>query len=429
MSKTDTPELISKLARAGGSEGALLHFLLENIPVKIYFKDTESRFIRVSRAMAQLFGYTSGYELLGKTDFDLFTPEHAEPAFADEQQVMRTGIPITDKVEKETLPNGEVRWAMTTKMPLRNSRGEIIGTCGISQDATAQKRLEEALEKTNHELREHQRQLERALADLDQANKNLQAMQQQLLEAEKMQALSRFAYGVAHEVRNPLNTLHMGVECLSGLPGNTEGSTQQIVLQEMKTAVHRADAVIKTLMETISPSDTAMEERDPPRLLEQVLAGLETELQSREIQVRTELAPDLPPLRVDAAKIEQVFLGLVTNSIDAMPEGGELTIRMGRKILSPEDIGREAGSRSAEKYLAGHPAVIVEIEDTGRGLPPDVRPKIFDPFFTTKETGHGTGLGLTVCRKFIELHRGILLVSNRGDRSGVRATILLPITT
>jgi signal transduction histidine kinase len=102
---------------------------------------------------------------------------------------------------------------------------------------------------------------------------------------------------------------------------------------------------------------------------------------------------------------------------------------MGRKILSPEDIGREAGSRSAEKYLAGHPAVIVEIEDTGRGLPPDVRPKIFDPFFTTKETGHGTGLGLTVCRKFIELHRGILLVSNRGDRSGVRATILLPITT
>src|SRR5438105_1602606 len=109
MSEENTLDLLSKLASAGGSEAALLHFLLENIPVKIYFKDTESRFIRVSRSMAQFFGCKSAYELIGKTDFDLFTREHAEPAFADEQQVMRTGVPITDKVEKETTPDGEIR--------------------------------------------------------------------------------------------------------------------------------------------------------------------------------------------------------------------------------------------------------------------------------------------------------------------------------
>jgi PAS domain S-box-containing protein len=188
----------SPLAEAGGSEAELLHFLLENIPVKIYFKDRESRFLRVSRAMAQFFGCASGAELCGKTDFDLFTREHAEPALADEQQVMRSGVPIMGKVEKETLPDGAVRWAMTTKMPLRNARDEIIGTCGISQDATAQKALEVALAASNEELLRRQQQLERALAELDQANRDLKAMQQQLLEAEKMHALGRLAYGVAH---------------------------------------------------------------------------------------------------------------------------------------------------------------------------------------------------------------------------------------
>jgi PAS domain S-box-containing protein len=429
MPESDPRKLISKLARAGGSEGALLHFLLENIPAKIYFKDSESRFIRVSREMARFFGLSSGYELVGRTDFDLFTPEHAEQALADERRVMDTGIPITGKVEKETLPDGGFRWAMTTKMPLRNSRGEIIGTCGISQDATEQKKLEEALADTNRELRERHRQLEQALADLDQANKDLQAMQQQLMEAEKIQALGRFAYGVAHEVRNPLNILHMGVECLTGLLGDSKETTQQAVIQEMKTAVHRADAVISSLMETISPSSLAMEEQDLNALLDRVLAAMESDLKSRGILVRKEISPDTPPLRIDGTKIEQVFRGLVTNSIDAMPDGGTLTICTQLKTLSPADIGREAGSRSVEKSLTSQPTVVVEITDTGSGIPPEALPKMFDPFFTTKETGHGIGLGLTVCRKLVEIHRGSLAVGNRSDGAGTLATVVLPLTS
>src|SRR5205823_12823592 len=107
---------------------------------------------------------------------------------------------------------------MTTKMPLRNAQGEIGGTCGISQDATAQKKLEEALAAGNRELLDRQQRLEQALAERDEANKELQVIQQQLVEAEKMQALGRLAYGVAHEIRNPLNILQMGMEFLSGAP-------------------------------------------------------------------------------------------------------------------------------------------------------------------------------------------------------------------
>src|SRR3954451_8991526 len=98
MSDEISPDLLSKLAHPGTSERDLLHFLLENIPDRIYFKDTESRFLRISGALAKLFGLTSPLEAIGKTDFDYFTPEHAEPARADEQEVMRTGKSIVGKV-------------------------------------------------------------------------------------------------------------------------------------------------------------------------------------------------------------------------------------------------------------------------------------------------------------------------------------------
>lgn len=180
MPQDSSPEFLAKLAQAGSSERALLQFLLENIPDRIYFKDRESRFIRISRALAQHFGLGSALEAVGKTDFDFFTREHAEQAFADEQKVMRTGETIVGKVEKETLPDGSVHWALTTKMALRNAQGEITGTCGISKDFTAQKALEDALEATNRKLANRQELLAQMLTELEHAHEHLEAMRRQL---------------------------------------------------------------------------------------------------------------------------------------------------------------------------------------------------------------------------------------------------------
>ena len=126
-------------------ERDLLHALMDNIPDAIYFKDLKSRFLRISKAMATKMGFPDSGKLIGKTDFDIFTREHAQQAYDDEQKVIRTASPMIGIEEKETWPDAHVTWVSTTKMPLRDKNGRVIGTFGVSRDITKRKLAEEAL--------------------------------------------------------------------------------------------------------------------------------------------------------------------------------------------------------------------------------------------------------------------------------------------
>ncbi len=129
-------------------EQYLLHTLMENTPDHIYFKNTGSRFVRVNKAQANWFGLSDPAQAVGKTDFDFFSDEHAQQAYTDEQEIMRTGQPIVGIEEKETWPDGHETWVSTTKMPLRDQQGNIVGVFGISRDITERKEAEEALRLT-----------------------------------------------------------------------------------------------------------------------------------------------------------------------------------------------------------------------------------------------------------------------------------------
>jgi len=133
-------------------ERYLMNSLMDNLPDCIYFKDKKSRFTKISTFLAQRFGLTDASEALGKTDFDFFTEEHARPAFEDEQEIIRTGLPLVGKEEKETWSDGTVTWVSTTKMPLRDKDGRIIGTFGVSRDITDQKQAEEEAERARKAL-------------------------------------------------------------------------------------------------------------------------------------------------------------------------------------------------------------------------------------------------------------------------------------
>ncbi len=126
-------------------ERYLLHTLMDNLPDAIYFKDTDSRFIRINKALSERFGLSDPGQALSKTDFDFFSQEHAKPAYDDEQEIIRSGRSLISKEEKEVWPDGRQTWVLTTKLPLRDNQENIIGTFGVSRDITERKITEEEL--------------------------------------------------------------------------------------------------------------------------------------------------------------------------------------------------------------------------------------------------------------------------------------------
>src|SRR5262249_24447029 len=134
-------------------ERYLLHTLMDNLPDNIYFKDAASRFVRINKALAASFGLGDPAQAVGKTDFDFFAEEHARPAYADDQEILRTGQPVVGKEEKETRLDGRVRWVSTTKMPFRDKDGKIIGTFGVARDITRLKLTEAELRASEQRFR------------------------------------------------------------------------------------------------------------------------------------------------------------------------------------------------------------------------------------------------------------------------------------
>ena len=161
---------------------ALLDLLLEHIPDCIYFKDLESRFVRCSQAKFRRHCNMPDLETLrGKTDFDVFGEEHAREAFEDEQRIIQTGVPVIGKLEMETHSDGRITWALSTKMPWKDSNGNTLGTFGISKDVTALKEAEARLESTHKSL----------------------------LDASRMAGMAEVASDVLHNVGNVLNSVNV----------------------------------------------------------------------------------------------------------------------------------------------------------------------------------------------------------------------------
>jgi len=361
-----------------GFQVYLFDFLLDNIPDRIYFKDRESRFLRVSRAMLELFGVGDSTEVVGKTDFDFFTAEHAEPAFKDEQEVIRSGRPMVGKEEKETLPDGRITWAITTKMPLRDPNGRIIGTCGISRDISERKKLEE-----------------------------------QLLRSQRLESIGTLASGVAHDLNNILAPIMLSVPLIRG---GLEPELQNLATVIEKSAQRGAD-IIKQVLTFAKGAEGERALLDPKYLTEEV-AEITSQTFPKPIRIIHQAEKNAWKVSVDATQIHQVLLNLCVNARDAMPNGGALTIRVQNAELDAHYAAMVPDAK-AGRY------VMFSIQDTGTGIPPEICGKIFDPFFTTKEVGKGTGLGLSTVRGIVKSHGGFVSVYSEAGR-GTTFKVYLP---
>ena len=370
-------------------ERNLLHMLINNLPDYIYVKDVEGRFVVANVAVARQMGFSSPDEVIGKSDFDLFPHELAARYYAAEQEVIRSEQGLRD-YEGPTIDASkeeENRWVSTTKVPLRDAQGEIAGFVGLGRDITERKRAEERLQEYSERLEEM----------VEERTQELRDAQEQLIRREKLVILGQLAGGVGHELRNPLGVISNAVYFLQTVLTDADESTKES-LEMISEEVRNSTKIISGLLDF---SRTRLPDREEVAVSELVAEVLKKRPPLENVEVITEIAPDLPPVFVDPQQTGQVLGNLVTNAYQAMKEGGNLTI-----------------SAQAERGQ-----VSLSVADTGCGIPPENMAKLFEPLFTTRT--RGIGLGLAVSKSLVEANGGSIEVISKVGK-GSTFTVRLP---
>jgi signal transduction histidine kinase len=240
-------------------------------------------------------------------------------------------------------------------------------------------------------------------------DEELQAMTQQLWQTAKLATMGKLAAEIAHELNNPLTAIGLRTELLQAdIPVNNPSRKDVDVIAY---AVAEMRALVSNLLQSSrrsQPQKSAVDIRDE---IEKTLALIDHHLINHRVTALKEIAQDLPWALADRQQIRQVLLNLFTNASDAMPEGGTLTVR---GYTRPTAAG-------------GPLPVVIEITDTGEGIPPEILSKVWESFFTTKAEGKGTGLGLAICRRIMEEHGGTIEIESEGvPGKGTTVRLRLP---
>jgi len=235
-------------------------------------------------------------------------------------------------------------------------------------------------------------QLEENLARLAQSHKDLRDAQQQLIQSEKMASVGQLAAGVAHEINNPLGTIllysHMILEKLE------QKDSRREELDTIAKEASRCRDIVRGLLDFARQRKLQVENVEVNKILEEVISLVRAQPAFQKVEIEKKLRPSLPGTGGDPVQLKEVFLNILSNAGEAMPEGGKVTV-----------VSRfhEAGSHPIE----------VMIRDTGQGIPQENLDKIFMPFFTTKKIGQGTGLGLAIAYGIVKMHRGSIDVQSK----------------
>jgi len=304
--------------------------------------------------------------------------------------------------------NGTERWIRNTTVPRKDAQGRLAAYDGLVYDITERKQAEGRLTRAHAELKTNEEALKRTLEELKGANQQLKETQLQLIQAARLESVGTLAAGVAHEVKNPLQTILMGLDYLvPNCPADNENIA--IVLSDMRDAVKRANTIIRGLLQLSAATDFEMKAGDLNASVQRALRLVKAQVIASKVSVIRKLDPHLPRVRIDSGRIEQVFINLFINAVQAMSPGGVLTITTRSGRLGDNLTISETASRP---FHRGDHLVMAQVQDTGTGIPPANLVKVFDPFFTTKPVGTGTGLGLSVVKNILDLHGGSIDIQN-----------------
>jgi len=360
--------------------------LLSNIPDAAWLKAVDGRYLAVNYAFARACGWTRS-EIVGRTDREIWPEEQAARCREEDRRVLESGQPLVTEERIET-GDGTVRWYETVRAPVRDATGGWLGTVGIRRDITERKQAEEALRRSEEQLR-------------------------QVL---KLEAVGRLAGGIAHDFNNILTAV--GGHAALLLEEIPPGDPLRADLEEIKRGVDRATSLTRQLL-AFSRKQVLK-----PRVLDLTSVVAETEQMLRrligeDIDLRTSAEPGLGRVLADPGQIQQVILNLAVNARDAMPDGGRLSIELANVDVDEEMARRHVPEQPPGRYVR------LTVSDTGTGIPHHIQPHIFEPFFTTKEKGKGTGLGLSTVYGIVKQSGGFIWVYSEPGQ-GATFKIYLP---
>lgn len=280
------------------------------------------------------------------------------------------------------------------------ARVSTFGLLGISLGflSERERRARAEAEQLNLELEAKSQSLQRAYREFQEAH-------ERTIQAERLATIGRMAAKVAHEIRNPLGAISLNLELLEDEVRANEGlapSEDVKLIAAIKAELDRLNGVIEEYLRFARLPSPKLQAEQVNEIIEELVGFHKEEIIGGGIELKLDLAQDLPPILVDRNQMRQALMNLVRNACEAMPEGGTLRI-----VTRREADGVE-----------------IRVEDTGGGIRPEDLPKIFDPFFTTKD--QGTGLGLTIARQIVLDHGGSIACAST-SRRGTRFTVKLPI--
>lgn len=354
----------------------------------------------VNPAAERMFGYAAG-EVIGRNVNVLMPDPYHREHDGYLANYLRTGQKKIIGIGREVVGRRKDGTVFPMDLAVSEARvGEHRAFVGIVRDITARKQAEAA-------LRDSHRQLEEALAALQAKGDEIKVMSQQLWQAAKLAAVGELAASIAHELNNPLAIVGLRVESVLAQTDTDDPRRRELEVAEQE--LDRMAHLVANLLQFSRHGPQRASSVDVGEDLGKTLELVQHYFRSRRVVVVQELAPDVPVIQADRQLLRQVFLNLLTNAGDAMPDGGTLTLRLARGFL--ED---------------GRPGVILEFADTGSGISAEYLPRVMEPFFTTKEEGKGTGLGLAICRRAVQEHGGTIDITSAVGK-GTTVRIALPL--